>query len=159
MSHRASSLWERIGRAWPRLLTAGSGFVIAVVVWPGQVGLVLGLVAAAGLIVFEFGRWREYVVEGHRPVRRLSGSARFRQPGETRVVLLSAGPHPRRVVRCIRVATKVDDGTVQRYLKECPSTVAHDLSLSSADQLVAALVAAGAEARLEVDAGSERTRP
>lgn len=143
--------WARITRAAPRLFTVTMALAIAVTTWSGVWGWLVGLLAVVAGTVFEFHRWWEYVLHGQRrPIPRLAGSHRFRQPGSTRVVLVDAGPRPAEVSRCLARVTKCDKTTARRILDETPTIAVMDVSLTSAEHVVTALLAAGADARLQI---------
>jgi hypothetical protein len=147
-----SLVWTRITRAAPRLLTVTLALPIAVTTWSGVWGWLVGLVAVVGGMTFEFHRWWEYVLHGSpKPVPRLSGSHRFRQVGNTRVVLLEADSRPTEVARCLGRVAKLDKTTARRIVGEVPTVAVRHISLTSAEHVVTALVAAGANAHLEVE--------
>jgi hypothetical protein len=154
-----SVAWARICRSRLRLWSAVIALTTAVVVWPGVLGWLVGGFAALGLMFFEFGSWKDYVLDGPRTdpeVARSSGPARYRQPGRTRVVLLSVGANPHLVVmRLCRVAG-VDHADAIRIINRVPTTVMEHISLPSAEKAVAALRSAGGHARLELEPAGPR---
>jgi hypothetical protein len=159
---RPPVVWARLCRSRLRLWSAVIALTTAVRVWPGVVGWLVGGFAALGLIFFEFGRWKDYVLDGpETPTEpaRLSGSARYRQPGTTRVVLVSVGAHPHLVAMRVRRVAGVDQADAIRIIDRAPTTVVEHISLPSAEKAVAALTAAGAVARLELEQNWSQAAP
>jgi hypothetical protein len=118
------------------------------------VGWLVGGFAALGLIFFEFGRWKDYVLDGPETspeTNPLSGHARFREPGTTRVVLVSAGAQPNLLVMRLRRVVGVDQAEAIRMMNRVPTTIVEHVSLPSAERVVTALAAAGGHARLELE--------
>lgn len=127
-----------------------------------MVGWLVGGFAALGLVFFEFGRWKDCVLDGPKTSTepaRLSGSARYRQPGTTRVVLESVGAHPHLVAMRVSRVAGVDQADAVRIIDRAPTTVVERIGLPSAEKVVAALAAAAAVARLELEQNWSQAAP
>jgi hypothetical protein len=148
------SVLSRLWYSRARLIAAGVAFVTAVAYWHGWLGWAIGTFAAAGLVLFEFRRWWDYVARGEpesrQPQRRLSGSARFREPGTTAVRLVSVGEASHLVAMELRIITQGGEEEVARLMTNVPTTVTDHVSLDSAGHIVDSLRAAGAQAHVLV---------
>lgn len=69
----------------------------------------------------------------------------------TRVILLSVGRHPNLLAMRVSRVAGVDQADAIRIIGRVPTTVAEHISLPSAENAVAALAAAGGQARLELE--------
>ncbi len=94
--------------------------------------------------------WRAVRADLHPAISaRQSGSARFRQPGTTRVVLVSVGPNQDRVITIVRLVARVDQERARNMVAGVPSLLAEHVGLASADLIVESLAAVGAATRVE----------
>ena len=149
---RIAKVAARLWRARARAIVAVTALGTAVTWKPGWIGWALGLIAATGVVVFEFGQWWQYVLNGERrdppAPPRLSGSGRFREAGTTTVWLQSVGTRPDLVRRRLRFMTGLDEAQLDSLTTGVPAALPDRLSLSSAELVVDGLRSAGAEAQL-----------
>lgn len=144
-----------------RFLSGAMALGGAIAYWPGWLGWAIGGTVAAGLVLFELGRWWDYVREGHpvstHPEPLPSGSARFREPGSIGVQLVSVGSHPNLVAMRLRLITREEPHRVQQLMARAPLSLTTSVSLRSATAIADALSAAGATAHILVQEGSDDT--
>jgi hypothetical protein len=131
-----------VRRAAPRL-TVIAGLAALLWFWDGGVWELLPwllfVVAVLGCLS---PAWADYVLSGvDRPGWLASEPA-----GEWNVVLDAPGPRPIQIIKVLRDATGGPLAAAKDAVDGAPSTVARGLCVPAADQLVAALIAAGASA-------------